>query len=118
MTLLSRLAQAKGPDRELDGLVWFAVKPPLPGDVWQDFDGVRYLRDADDEVAFEAPPPFTSSIDAVLRLLPEGWEWVLTMAEDGAGAFVENEKGEQPRAYAETPAIALLIAILKARGIE
>lgn len=83
MTLLHRLAQAKGPGRELDLVVAVAVNY---GEVWGDAEW-RWGPDADpvsnkgglvDGLRFV--PPFTASLDAVLRLLPEGWRFGFEMA--------------------------------------
>lgn len=106
MTLLHRLAHAKGPDRELDALVAEALGLDMPAD------------------PVEWPAAFTASLDAVLRLLPEGWGVHMSMCENNT---YKHPLVKLWRSYpvnrnvfgeADTLPIALLIAILRARGIE
>lgn len=77
-----------------------------------------------------APPAFTSSIDAALTLVPDGWRvqvlsewdnptlrsrgpWQAILCEAGQG---DGMNGKPRCDHAPNPAIALCIAALKARG--
>lgn len=123
MTLLSRLAQAKGPDRELDALVGahFGYDGWTPEKWAKAKADLSLSRDA----CPTGCPEYTASFDAVLRELPEGWFWRVGHSTLYGGWAHLNRKhpnhcdvGDEYSANAETPAIALLIVILRARGIE
>ena len=62
----------------------------------------------------EQSPPYSSSLDAALTLVPEGWEWELTWHTDIATAKLGD-----PLLYLEgesrSPALSIVIASLKAR---
>lgn len=97
-------------------------------------DGARYVLDQAiaklvlpaDILARVVPPPYTVSIDAALTLVPEGWRWSLDWTQRphyqdcGRADLYAPGSGIKPPdvcdVYAATPAIALCIAALKARG--
>jgi hypothetical protein len=62
---------------------------------------------------------YTRSLDAALTLVPEGLFWRVTNFDERAdGAFAEVLNADRPgvcRGAADTPALALCIAALKAR---
>lgn len=67
-------------------------------------------------------PPYTTSIDAALTLVPEGWQWNIDNGihcEDAAHAWLGNNSPQEivpgTSGDAATPALALCIAALKAR---
>lgn len=105
--LIERLAKATGPDRELDAAIAY-----------------RCTKAASAVMGF---PSYTSSIDAALTLVPEGWHWEVSdspkefPARAGVSPvapvdeWVCSDTGGQD-ASAATPAIALCIAALKARS--
>jgi hypothetical protein len=128
-SLLSRLAQAKGPDRELDALAWQALTPKY----------ARWKAKPDgwlQKGPFGAcSPHLTTSLDAVLELLPEGWHLsnlrtpdpTTSRSNPSSLGFAQvcpnmsNDAGwaigpQEGRAF-NAPTSAL-IAILRARGIE
>lgn len=140
MTLLHRLAQAKGPDRELAREVarlvgWHRVEPRhtsnrkggwIAPEDWNGTmsDGSPILDGTHGTTIHRDVPDYTASLDAVLRLLPEGWGVHMSMCENNTykhplvklwSSYPVNRNvfGE-----ADTLPIALLIAILRARGIE
>lgn len=122
MTLIERLEAASGPDRELDEAIgldlgWSPVSNPtfatgLMGR-WYTPDG----RMTD----HYGIPRWTASLDAAMTLIPEGcvtylasedrhshrWEWSL-----------RDKYAVRHHARAPTPALALCIASLKARGVS
>jgi len=124
MTLLSRLAQAKGPDRELD---LASINAGRSEPLWKWHPRManvavmeKYGPDAVGNQVVTVPR-YTESLDAVLNDWLEGDQGFLVGKHDGAPLswarlITSGEHG--PLVYAATPAIALLIAILRARGIE
>ena len=107
-SLIARLEAATGPSRELDDAIMYALGAMAVPHV--EVDGPEW------EEVYESLP-YTASLDAVMGLMPEGY---------GAISASINERGPSsmrighPYVFgnAATPALALLIAILKARGIE
>lgn len=105
-SLIERLEKASGPDRELDVEIAMAIDLP--------WNKAQRTGDGKSLVA----PFFTSSLDAAMTLVPEGYDWSLfydngeaisgcmPASEDGC-CFSDN--------HAPTPALALCIAALKAR---
>lgn len=129
MSLIERLEKATE-DRELDAAVYEACV----GEVWNDFLSGPWAADGKSRVPF-----YTSSIDAALSLVPEGWRYGI----EQAGRFDSNdlteawcwphEDGFEPdwmngdegyrscpnsaRAAHKETAIALCIAALKAHSL-
>jgi hypothetical protein len=67
--------------------------------------------------ALRSYPKFTTSLDAALTLVPEGYEWGVAKAgDDCPGAYVDSGSGDDTTVhYGATPALALCVAALKAR---
>ncbi len=109
--LITRLSKLDAPDREVDGEIW------------------RYLMSGEPRAVLHGPiPKLTASVDAVIalaeRVLP-GWYWGITQGDDGEDA-VEFQGNVWPSiqpypaeleqyGYHKLPAIALLIALLRAK---
>lgn len=98
--LIERLAGLTGPDRDVDRLI--QRRDPY----WSGRVGV---------------PAYTRSLDAAVALVPRlkpGWVWTISdHDEHGPNAFVYSREEKAPvGALAATPAIALLIALLRAHG--
>lgn len=104
--LIKRLEAASEPSRELDEAICVAVGRPLTLD-----DGV---------VSGCNVKPYTSSIDAALMLVPEGFVWsVEKLNTGGYWALVERAWDSEESASTDrgaTPALAIVIAALKAKG--
>ncbi len=106
--LIARLESATGPDRKLDAAIRETV-----GLVWrEDFyvwsqTGSRYRGQVN----------FTASLDAALMLVPAGHVVDLGRYADGSAdcAVYASEREPYDIAGAETPALALCIAALRAR---
>ena len=100
--LIAKLEAASEGSRELDTLVC-EVKGACP-------DGVRFCPGL--------CPSYTTSLDAALTLVPEGYRyrfWAHHTGVSGASVFPHGG-GTLSRAHdAPTPALALCIAALKAR---
>ena len=139
--LIERLEAAGEGSRELDALLWLRFnRPHYQGGVealemrtWYDGRGHLILEtDAGEEVADTLGiSPVTTSLDAALalaeRVLP-GWLWQVTTITTAIGgirkpfAVVMNpdDDNDDIRTFGEatTPALALCIAILKARATQ
>lgn len=125
--IIARLEAATGPDRELDRDICLLVGP-YRSDLWEkhpDHSNLLRTKDAtanDWVVAWN----YTGSLDAALTLVPENHRWTISSEEfDGGGdpilpsAFVGLFGADySPDQFnvAKTPAIALCIAIMKARS--
>lgn len=137
--LIERLEKAESGSRELDALIWAEVHPErIKVTGWNKPYGDQMDRT---QVEFSTPPkrtrcvtsdqgpfshaePVTTSLDAALalasRVLP-GWLWSAGTSDDGTAIAVLddlNASGGFAESRAKTPALALCIAILKARAIQ
>ena len=130
IALIARLEAATGPDRELDArlhavrnptwrstLAFFRWAAIQPNGQMTDTTAWRFMQ--------EKAPPYTSSIDSALTLVPEGWGWkaesnlgfghTVTVGHVGANKLYDRPEGW---GEAATPALALCIASLKARASQ
>lgn len=107
--LITRLENAEGPDRELDAEIQAAIGGPQIV-VHIQYDG--YTETLND------PPPYSASLDAAITLIPEGWAVYSASwnAERAEFMLWKPGHGALPNCEAKTPAIALCIASLRARG--
>lgn len=133
-TLIARLEAATGPDRELDAEIaaTFHYVHNMPDWVnnwsgkWEAAKSGRVylMEDSGNRGPNFISDSFTDSIDAAValaeRVLP-GWDWHRLLGGEmeayrpGSGA---DEEEEFFSAYHQFPAIALTIAILKAKQAE
>lgn len=122
--LITRLETATGPDRELDAAIKYVHAAHLlaagapAGDI----------RVATNGNLYDVPLEYTGSLDAAIRLVPEGWKFSVTTERHAsflpysAYAEVMDRDWPDPPAgygvsydgYAETPSLALCTAALKA----
>lgn len=105
--LIARLEAATGPDRELDRAIAKAL-------------GVMPLYEMRGQIG-GSWPDCTASIDAALTLVPEGWLWQVEWIGHQTRKRVGNCILWQPHepalsGQAATPALAICIAALRARG--
>ena len=141
--LIARLEAATGPDRELDFAVrqdadpgfhswhrWALREAALYRDGWHEKCGRKILgpvllrtrkREALSlyrRYADESTPPYTSSLDAALTLVPGGEWWCLQAMLGGRyQALVSLDcPAEQIEGFGKNPALALCISALKARA--
>ena len=116
--LIASLEAATKGSRELDAEIFAAISDDrtirlgdgaAPGCYWQLSVGGRSLHTA---------PIYTTSLDAALRLVPEGYDWwTVDGFADGQGCASCYKKGIGGDLYnGSTPALALCIAALKARA--
>ena len=126
--LIRQLEEAEGSNRELDTRIWLAVTPGATRKQWSykhrasgSDCHVDETRDASHELVIV--PPYTSSIDAALTLVPEGWVFSglqLARAPDmGGRMWNASVRGwREVRSNGQrTPALALCIAALRAREV-
>ncbi len=102
MNLSDRIAAAQGPDRALDAEIARIQNPQATPKT--------------------IAPHYTSSVDAALTLVPEGWFFGLGNNGNAKGdwkpwAWVAQPHIDAWRVSAATPALALCAAALKARGL-
>lgn len=120
--LIRRLEEATEGCRQADmdiaeHIGWTHVPPALSGpECWLDENGVTQAM----------LPHYTTSIDAALTLVPEGYgisvsnpkHWDGTEDKLPYARVYGVEKGHYVKGTAETPALALCIAALRARRPE
>lgn len=121
--LIERIEAASGPDREIDREIMlssgYRYEQRDIGCRYEDgsvaLDWV-YVDIKTDQWRSTHPLSFTSSIDAALTLVPEGWTWMLDTMEGRNEACVHGNGPVPDSAYvtAATPALALCAAALKA----
>lgn len=133
MTLSDRLAALDGPDRVTDVEIQLALYGDKPFGVVGNWPHIRagtlsgYLNayrsviNSDDAIDEDSVLRFTASMDAAMTLVPEDNLWRL--GHNGAGRDVAMFMAEvftgddYIKTFAETPALALCAAALKARGL-
>lgn len=129
--LIEALERAEGPSRELDA----RIDALLKGRTGFEWKGYFYNCDQLVNAGGSEVPEYTASIDAALTLVPEGWRIytadfsVFGRARWGLSGpktqWATDENGEKcagddwyQSAIAKTPAIALVIAALRAKGAQ
>lgn len=116
--LIAALERAEGPSRELDADIAWALghdvtKHTTLADYAHAFPGTP-----EDAEYWHPLPAYTSSLDAALTVVPEGWDWCIACI---SGKWVA-QVGEADTFMAEgaasngSAAIALCIAALKAKA--
>lgn len=130
--LLAALQAATGPSRELDAAIFRYIglteAQERHARSWCRMDRRTDLT-RDDFIRSWAPA-FTSSLDDALTLVPEGWIWQVSTERHAsyldydAHSYVSDRHWADPNAghgvcyegHADTPALALVIAAIRARG--
>lgn len=120
--LLAALEAATGPSRELDAEIalaagWENHVPygSSPHGWWQEPGSEQWVM---------TPSTFTSSLDAALTLVPEGWDAIIYTSSPRNRErpqvelyrLVRKPQGIQIRVQAATLSLALCIAAIRARG--
>lgn len=117
--LIKRLEDAKEGSRELDREVALVSGWRRMGSEHRPHGGWYWRGGPNDctgtQVDNEHPPHYTTSLDAALTLVPEGWNYALNSngAIPVADVYQDVENDRWPSA--STMALALCIAALKAR---
>lgn len=109
--LITMLEQADCGSRELDAATYEALGRP-----WDDDP-----REYSFLTGWDCPPPYSTSLDAALSALPEGWlPEQMSWSVEGSPVVASIWNRQNGDAYrscdgeAKTPALALITAILKA----
>ena len=139
MTLSTKTEQAASASRELDAAIFQAVRPdevPTPivqsGYGWRFTRGYWWCETGEDQRTPRkkiTPPAYTTSLDAAMTLVPEGWGFNVSQPNEKAidsgllrtdsPCMAEVQYGGDQRfiVAASTPALALCAAALKAQGL-
>ena len=90
--IIARVQVAAGPDRAIDKAIRVALGyPPKPWD-------------------------YTSSLDAALSLVPEGYDWIVANVNGHHGGTPYACVGSDQSHHAATPVLSLVLAALRARA--
>jgi hypothetical protein len=120
LELAGRCERAKGPDDGLDRDVALACGWEWLGP-WSPDNRSAYQWKAPDRSLHIGPPFFTASLDAAIRLVPEGRSREITenVTSGESEVFIWNMRGlgEGDRGVAATTALALCAAALRARSL-
>ena len=104
--LIRRVETATGPDRELDV------------DLSAHFGGIFYQHPPWSTQTYVTPAPLTASVDAALALVGKvfpGCRYATGNGEQGPFCWIEPKgRGGTLTAHAATPALAILLALLRA----
>ena len=133
--LIERLEKADAGSRELDAAIHCAIWPErithpnlAPGMTMRDYGDERTNRQvASAEYIHKdrgPAPRYTTSLDAALTLVPEGWDWDIGVCAGDAEAFLTmpgngflSDRGDtEIYGRHKAPALALVIAALNARA--
>lgn len=129
--LITRLSKLEGPDREVDAEIWLLLTPGATRKKLEVKSATNqwapYIIDEtrDETNRLITVPAYTASVDAAItlaeRMLP-GWTWYLGfgLRMEGdmraiAGAYPNNHPDSCVKDDHPIPAIALCIAILRAK---
>jgi hypothetical protein len=127
-SLIAKLEQAPEGSRELDteilcltlGGDWYVKNQYEDGSgKWLCYSRTRFTDKDKQHPTCRTAPHYTTSLDAALTLVPEGWEWAVSTgyAEIFPPDFSPSDNPNSVMVAASvrrTPALALCIAILKA----
>jgi hypothetical protein len=130
-SLIAKMSDATEGSRELDAEIWLSVTPHEI----RDYDGTTTLKNRYVEVAGEwfcwldnlreKVPACTTSLDAAVSLIPEGWAWDITSSGDACLTLPGNgflsDRGDAEKwgdGKTPTPTLAICIAALRAREVN
>lgn len=122
--LANRVQKLKGPDTEVDALIWCAVFAPKDAYVEQSkFNGAWciYLPSVEPgrsrlwEARNSRVQPVTSSFDAALLLVPEEHDWIVGSVNGQVGGTPYACVGSEQSHYGATPVLSLVLAAVRVR---
>lgn len=122
MTLRDKLAALTAPCPSTDELVAYEAGWTLEEDEGRRAWWVPPGKDVSEDDCKLWPPAYTSSLDATVELVERELtkvvepEWSLTTAPGGYWACVGHEYSTQSGARHTLPAVAMLLALLDAKG--
>lgn len=122
--LVAKIDALTAPDREIDGLI---MQQLHPGREFHEFDDCLGMRCLEDDIAFEMPLQYTSSIDAAMTTLenwhfPKFWydwdlcAWRVQLCNSIGTEFYGYDGASRCDDKQTAIAIALCIATQKARS--
>lgn len=133
LELAERVEKASEPDRELDVLILAEIEnrdvrwdgnlllgrhrlPPHDECRLGSIDPGKLARNF--SVAWSSPecPPYTSSLDAAMTLVPEGCDWIIGNVNGHMGGTPYACVGSEKEHFGETPVLSLVLACLRARA--
>jgi hypothetical protein len=123
LALAERVEAASGPDRDLDTeILWHVDRRRFTCGYWNAASGLpRELEVMPSPKgglgwigAQCSAPAYTTSIDAAMTLVPEGYDWII--GHTNGGLTIHAEVGDRQQWFANTPALALTAAALRARA--
>ena len=128
--LIERLKAATKGSRELDAEICvhllgggaYAAESPFNGEwcVYKGEDSAGRPRLAENKKG-DVPDTrlsYTTSLDAALTLVPEGYDWIVADVNGHVGGTPYACVGDEKQHFGETPCLSLCIAALKARETE
>ena len=127
-SLFARVLEGTGPDRELDAdieacLTGRVTHPRAPGWTFETQDTeLKLARLVDIQFISRVSrpaPPYTASLDAALKLVPEGWRWAVSTTNDDSPCAFGHPPDKSfwiEDTPAATPALALCAFALRARA--
>ena len=119
-SLIAELEAAKEGSRELDEKIalssgWTVREDSYGDNITEPLETWEVWEHPDFSLPegnyYQDPPPYTTSLDAALTLVPEGWSWQLSSNE----CELTHEKHEHIWVSVPIATLALCIAALKAR---
>ncbi len=127
--LIAELEAAPEGSQELDGKIaetqgWTVEEQSTGDNISEPLEFFDVWTEPVTGIFYDEPPPYSRSLDAAEKLVPAGLQYgVSTYSKEevlnpgGAQAFVTNMVDNSVYAHADasTPALALCIALLKAR---
>lgn len=125
-SLIERVEGASGPDRLLDAQIWCALLHPENKASTSRPGFVAITDDEPSRWGYKEVEHYTSSLEAALslveRVLP-GWrpafaqkengDWIASIYSTARLGIIPHQIGDKP-----TPALALILALLKAKAAE
>ncbi len=118
--LAERCERAEGPDYQLDGdiarAMGWSYRQREGFSHWQWYSQGKTDAPLSEGEIRVCPPAYTTSIDAALSLVPEGWCFEVTNFDTFATVFAGLGSAPKASAGGDTPALALCAAALKARA--
>jgi hypothetical protein len=127
LRLAERCEAATGPDREINRMIFATVKPDEFADPKEaaQYASPDYRGNNADwyYLSTLGLPRYTTSLDAAMSLVPEGWRPIINMASEEGAALADlwalpesSPKPTRKHAKAATPALALCAAALRSRA--
>lgn len=119
LELAERCEKATGPDRELDALIFIVAEWPT----WKLQTACEPFPEqvqpgriqGPDSIGWRQAPAYTASLDAAMKLVPEGKVWTVRFDPRLSGASVMGADGfDQTHTLAATPALVLCAVALRA----